>query len=123
MSMLKTFNETFYFLIQFRESESKWDVFETHGGDVFEAMAKYLRFVAIEDDHHKRADILDSTVAVSLSPDGPWELLTIAPAWRMCEPVVQDIIERCLLAKHQWATEYLMEMDSQRFSEVQARVE
>lgn len=122
MTVKTAFNERFYFLVELRAGGSH-DIYETPVvGDIYEACAKYLRWLALEDDTHKRVDTIQTSAIISVGPDGPWELVCIAPGWRQCEPLVQDIIERVLLAKHWWATDYLLEADTESFEAAMASV-
>lgn len=121
MRVLTAFNQRFYFLVEMRGD--KYDLYESPvSSDLFEAMAAYLRFLAIEDDTHRRIDTIKIGAVVGVTENGPWEQVSISPGWRQCEPIVQDIIERVLKDKlgRGWITDYLMDANAELLEQLNA---
>lgn len=101
--LLKTFNDTFYFAIT---TEHTW---EQRGSDVFDAMVKMLEHFALFDQELTRKQSIEVIYCVSLNPLGPWISMPVGPAYRQCSPVVRQIVEYAVRAKHGDTGEYLLE--------------
>ncbi len=90
--------------------------------DVHEALAKYLEHAALYDIENRKRDSMHVVYAVSTTMDGPWVSIPIGPAWRLCSPVVQSIVEAALIAKDgPWILRLLTDGDVESFEATMAK--
>ena len=118
--LLRTFNERFYIWLP---ALSENNMFETVVcSDVHEGIAKALEYFALVDVELSKRQSIHIVYPVSLSPLGDWVTMPIGPAWRLCSPVVQDIVEEAVAQiMGQSMTDYLTCGDVESFEEIMSK--